>query len=253
MKFENVETIDFSKPLDFGTIFNQSLELFKKTWLQGVITNLLTLAIIFPFYLIIYLPFMAFGIIDPEAFRDNPDSNPLMLIPVGALFLIFSVVISVIALALKSAFYRICRQKDLGIEGADDYFYYFKKTYLIKLLKLSVVTMVISLLATMLCFLPIIYVIVPLSFFNVIFAFNPEWTELEITKASFKLGNAKWLITFGLMIICGLLAQLVGMMMCLVGVFLTASFAYLPAYFIYKEMFGFDEFQEEEDLKILEA
>lgn len=81
---------------------------------------------------------------------------------------------------------------------------------------------------------------------NVIFAFNPELSTSEIVKAGFKLGNKKWLLTFGLIIISGLIAEIIGLLMCCVGIFVTASFAYLPAYFIYKESVGFDENNDNE-------
>ncbi len=81
---------------------------------------------------------------------------------------------------------------------------------------------------------------------NVIFAFNPELSTSEIVKAGFKLGNKKWLLTFGLIIISGLIAEIIGLLMCCVGILVTASFAYLPAYFIYKESVGFDENNDNE-------
>jgi len=59
-------------------------------------------------------------------------------------------------------------------------------------------------------------------------------------KASFKLGNQKWLIIFGLAIISGFLAGIVGMIMCFFGVLFTSSFASIPVYYIYKEAIGFD-------------
>ena len=99
----------------------------------------------------------------------------------------------------------------------------------------------IGVLATLLCFFPIIYVMVPLALINVIYAFHPDLTASEIIKVGFALGNKKWVITFGLMIITGILAQIVGMIMCFVGIFATASFVYLPLYFVYKESIGFNE------------
>jgi len=128
--------------------------------------------------------------------------------------------------------------KDLNEVGSDDYFYYLKKPYLGKVIKLALLTFGITLLATLLCVVPLIYVIVPVTLMNVIFAFNPEMTASEIVKAGFDLGNKKWLITFGLIIVSALLAQVIGMLMCVIGVLVTASFSYLPAYFIYKESVG---------------
>ena len=73
------------------------------------------------------------------------------------------------------------------------------------------------------------------------YAFNPEISSSNLVKASFDLGNKKWLITFGITLVAGILAQMVGMLMCGVGIFVTASFAAIPLYFIYKEVIGFGE------------
>ena len=66
----------------------------------------------------------------------------------------------------------------------------------------------IAVLAQFLFVLPYIYAFVPLAYFTIIFANNPDLSEGEIVKASFKLGNKKWLITFGTMFVAGLLGML---------------------------------------------
>ena len=37
--------IEDAKALDFGTIFNQSIELFKKVWVQGLVVLLLNMVL----------------------------------------------------------------------------------------------------------------------------------------------------------------------------------------------------------------
>ena len=236
-----LERIERAKDLDFGDIFNKSIELFKKTWLQGLIMLLLTMVLMIPFYLIMYLPLIAMGVLSPETLSQGGDPELTFLIPFYAFMLVFSFFAMIIGFGLKSAFYRICKIKDLNEAGSDDYFYFFKKPYLGKTIKLAAITFGISLLAMLLCVLPIFYVMVPIALINVIYAFNPDMTASDIVKVGFKLGNKKWLITFGLLFISGILAQMVGMIMCFIGVFVTASFSYLPAYFVYKESVGFDE------------
>jgi uncharacterized membrane protein len=83
-----------------------------------------------------------------------------------------------------------------------------------------------------------------MSYFSFFFAFNPDLSVGDIVKASFGLGNKKWLISFGLLIVSSLLAQIVGLLLCLVGVFFTAAFVYHPTYLIYKHVIGFDETNE---------
>ncbi len=235
------ERINNAKALDFGTIFNQSIELFKKVWVQGLIVVLLTMGLMIPFYLIMYLPLMGMGAFDPEAMRQGHDGNFVTMIIFNIMQMVIGFIATVISFALKAAFYRICKQKDLGLEGSDDYFYFFKKPYLGKTIKLAAMTFGISLVAMLLCFFPVIYVMVPIALINVIYALNPDMSASDIVKVGFKLGNKKWLITFGLMIVAGFLAQIVGMIMCVIGVFVTASFAYIPLYYIYKETLGLNQ------------
>ncbi|HLV70423.1 MAG TPA: hypothetical protein VKY34_06910 [Xanthomarina sp.] len=234
-----LEKIENSKTLDFGDIFNNSIELFKKVWVQGLIMILLMMVILIPLYLIMYLPFIGIGVLDMDAYQYNNDISPILMIPFFIMIFVFSIVAMVLSFGMKASFYRICKMKDLNEAGSDDYFYYLKKPYLGKVIVLSLMTFGISLLATLLCFFPIIYVMVPITLINVIFAFNPDLSASDIIKAGFRLGNKKWLITFGLIVISAILAELVGLLMCFVGIFVTASFSYIPAYFVYKESVGF--------------
>ena len=246
------QRIQNAKDLDFGTIFNQSIELFKKVWVQGLVTLLLNMVLAIPLMMLIYIPMIVTGMADVYAssydpynpYYSEPDISPIAMIILFVLYLIAMLGMSVIGLGLKSAFYRICKLKDLEQMGKEDYFYFFKKPYLGKTIKLGLAYMGITLVAALLCFLPLIYAIVPLTYVFVIYAFNPDKSVSEIIKLSFDLGNKKWLITFGLIIVAGLLAGIVGFIMCFVGIYVTASFSYLPPYLIYKDVVGFDDDNE---------
>lgn len=248
MLFSELQSrIQNAKSLDFGTIFNQSIELFKKVWVQGLIVVVLTMALMIPFYLLMYIPMVAMGIMDPESMQQSSDANFGMIIFFNLFQLVIGFIATVIGFGFKAAFYRICKNKDLDLVGSDDYFYFFKKPYLGKVIKLAAISFGIAILAMLLCGLPLIYAIVPISFINVIFAFNPDLSESNIVKASFDIGNKKWGITFGLMLVAGILAGIVGLLLCFIGIFVTSAFSYIPLYFIYKEAIGFgddDEIQE---------
>lgn len=243
--------VNEAKQLDFGTIFSQSIELFKKIWIQGLVIMLLTMILMIPFYILMYLPMLAMGLSDPESFGSGNDMNFILFLPFGLMMLVFIFFSMIISFGLKSAFFRICKMKDFNEATSDDYFYFFKKPYLGKTIKLAAITSGISILAALLCFFPLIYVMVPLAFINVVYAFNPDMTASEVVKVGFTLGNKKWLITFGLMIVAGLLAQVVGMILCFVGVLVTASFVYLPFYFVYKESIGFNKVHVIDEIGII--
>lgn len=232
------EKIVNAKALDFGIIFNQSIELFKKVWLQGLFTILITFALIVPFLLIFFLAFFYFGFESSLEFDTWRGAKPLAIAFLICCYLFLIVLISVVGFALKAAFYRICKNIDLNNNEPDDYFYYLKGPYLGKTIKISLAYIGISILAVLMCVLPVIYAVVPLSLMIVVYSINPDLSISDIIKISFNLGHKKWLLTFGLIIIAGILAEIVGLLMCIIGIFVTASFAMIPVYFIYKEVIG---------------
>jgi len=112
--------------LDFGSIFSRSIELFKKVWLQGFITLLLTVVTVLPFYFMIYIPMIAAGITDPEMLC-NDDPPLIVILSMSILMPIVMIGMTTFAIALNAAFLKICRQKDLDVAGNDDYFYFFRE------------------------------------------------------------------------------------------------------------------------------
>lgn len=249
------QRIQYAKQIDFGTIFNQSIELFKKVWVQGLVTVLLNGVLAIPLIMIVYIPLIFLGFFDMYTTDYNyydsgyqQDFSPLLGL-VSLLLYVFAIAaISIVAFGLQAGFYRICKLRDLELLGKDDYFFFFKKQYLGKTVKLGLVCAGIAMLAAMLCFFPVFYVMIPLTYVYLFYAFNPDKPISEIINLSFSLGNKKWFITFGLIFVAGFLSGIVGLMMCGVGIYVTQSFGRLPSYFIYKDVVGFDE--EDDIVKI---
>ncbi|MBW2962397.1 hypothetical protein [Mesonia aestuariivivens] len=242
------EKVNNAPELDFGDIFNESIALFKKVWVQGFVMNLLTTIIIMLFIFIMYLPFMSFAFLNPEVFSGDK-TPPVWIFLILIIYLIMMFLVFVVNLLMQASFYRICKHQDLGLSVRDNYFYYFKKVYIIKAFKLALISIGIFVISFLLCGFPFLYAIVPLYLIPLFFAFNLELTSKEIVKMSFKLGTKKWLITFAVTMIAAIAAQFVGMMLCFVGVFITMSFAFIPQYFIYKKTIGFEEAQNEKFLE----
>lgn len=239
------EKINNAKALDFGIIFNDSIELFKKTWLQGFLLLLFTLIIMLPFIIIIYIPLIP--IIITQVNSGYTDSNIYgeFFAGMSIIYILFVIVgyfvLIAVSLALNAAFYRIIKRIDHGKQvTSSDFFYFLKIKYLSKTFMLSIVSVLIALLSTLLCFIPIIYVIVPMSFFVIVFAFNPDLSVNDIVNISFKIGHKKWLLAFGLIIVSGILAEIVGILLCGIGLLFTAAFVYHPLYLIYKNVIGFE-------------
>ena len=239
MSLETInQNISERRSLEFGSIFSKSIELFKKVWLQGFITLLLTFLTILPFYVMIYIPLIAAGITDPEMLRNE---EPPFMVVVSMVILMPIVMIGIMTfgLALNAAFLRICKQKDFNELGSDDYFYFFREGRLGKILILSLIFLGLIILGMLACGLGLIYLVVPISLFPAFLAFNEELTALEMVKASFTLGNKNWLVIFGLVIVMAIVAEL-GFLLCCVGILFTAMLAKIPTYYMYKDGVGFD-------------
>lgn len=248
MDFESVrKRIEESSPLDFASIFSRSIELFKKVWVQGFIIVLLTLVCILPLYLLAWIPMIAGGISDPEMLRQEELSLPVIL---GLMTSIPIMIIGVmtISLGLMAAFLRICKLKDFNENGSDDYFFYFKKGRLRKVVILASMYLGLSILGIFTCGIGMIYLVVPLSLVPAFLAFNDDLSPIEIMKSSFQLGNKNWPIILGLIIVMGLVAEL-GIILCFVGVFFTAMLAKIPVYYMYKDGVGFSNEIDNTELK----
>jgi len=242
MSYQNIQNkIQSAQHLDFGKILDLSIKLFKEVWLKGFLMVLIML--VFGFALSFFLvainlipnPYEVTGI-EEFSFFTFYAQNVLQNLAQTILTTPF-------LLAMLAGFYRICRQVDLKEAQDDDLFYFFKGGHFRKILMLGLIYALIATVAQALFLLPYLYVFVPLSFFAVVFANNPELSESEIVKLCFSLGNKKWLLTFGLLLVTGILGML-GFLACGVGLLFTISIVYLPIYFVYRDVVGFEDNDE---------
>ena len=239
-----------TKTLDFGSIFNRCIELFKKVWLQGLIVLILNGVLVFPIFLVIYIPMIALGIMSPGLFDNNHDLSGIeglgffLIFVMVVLFLVVFVCAITVSVAMKAAYFRIVKGKDLMLNQSEDYFFFLKRKYLKKSMVLGLMSAGIAILAMLLCVLPIFYALIPLSYITVIYALNPDLSANDIVKLSFKLGNRKWFLTFALVFVAWLLSTVVGFLMCFIGIYVTQQFINLPFYEVYKQSLGFDETNE---------
>ncbi len=241
-----IQKIEAAKELDFGTVFNESIELFKKTWLQGFLLQLFTLIVILPLIIVMYVPLIGMIIAQQENGYTDNEAYSNFFASMSVLYIVFIIVgifvLGAITVALNAAFYRIMKKIDYNEQVVTtDFFYFVKGKYLTKTFLLMLITILIAIPSALLCYIPLIYTIVPLSFFAVIFAFNAELSVGEVVKASFKLGTKKWLISFGLFIVSYIILVLLTILTCGIGSLFLSPFMYHPTYLIYKKVVGFEE------------
>ena len=233
--------IQNAQHLDFGKILDLVINMFKEVWLKGFLMILVLMVCA----LGITFLFVAIGLgpdpydvdyIDGFNFFDNWTSDAFYSLPQ-------TILISSLTIGLLAGFYRICKQTDINETQNEDLFYFFKGDYIRKIFMLGIIYAIIAVIAQAMFVLPYIYAFVPLSFFAVVFSNNPELTETEIVKLSFSIGTKKWLLTFGLIFITGILGML-GIIACGIGLLFTISIMYLPVYFVYRDVVGFEDDSE---------
>lgn len=238
--------IENANKIEFGSILSKSIDLFKRTWEQGAYHVLITIGLMLPLMIVIYLPliplfvgggfYSEYGSFDPFV-----EYSIMVIVSYIIVILILSFIAQAVSLGIIAHFFRVLRQADTGKPmDTGGYFVYLKGTSLKKAIVLSLASFGITILAALACYLPVFYVMVPLQLTAVFYAFHEDLSVSEIIKASFKLGNKYWLTVFGLIIVSSLLAQL-GILLCLVGIIITAYFVYIPIYFVYKDALGFDD------------
>ncbi|GGK11106.1 hypothetical protein GCM10007962_01560 [Yeosuana aromativorans] len=239
------EKISDAKSLEFGDIFDKSMELFKKSWLYGFLLEIFILIITLPFIIVLYVPFVMSIIADSKQGK-MPDGLDSLFAGFTVFYLVLFVLgilaATVFQTALNAGFYRILRAIDQGeTVKASDLFYFLKGKYFGRVTMLTFMVILISLISALLCYIPLIYTIIPISFFTIVFAFNPEMQIGDIVNISFKLGTKKWLISFGLFVVANLLVIVLTLLTCGIGALFLSPFIYLPLYFVYKQVVGFDE------------
>lgn len=255
MTFTEIQSkIKNASDLDFGTILSECIALFKKCWLQGFLTIIIIALITVPITFISQVVVEGFGLIAPQSsrFQDFNLESLSALYGLSSLYNFpFAIITTFFQLSILAAFFRILKIKDIQNTGSEDYFYFFKKEYFGKTLLLAVIYAAIALVCQFMCFIPMIYAVVPLMFISVVYAFNSEKSVEDILKLSFGIGNKKWLLTFGCLFICGLMAML-GLIACFIGILFTLSIVYLPGYIIYKHVVGFEEVHEMDQIGIIQ-
>jgi len=237
--------IQTSKTIDFGELFNESLDLFKKVWVQGLLLQVFSLIIMLPFIVVFYIPY--FSLIMDASLNQSMGYNEfnetvfegLGLYMALAYLAIF--ILSIASSLLYLGFYRIVKEMDHGNPYvASDFFYFFKSPVLGKSIGVLLAYMGIAILAALLCFFPLIYAMIPLMFMLPVFAYNSHLSTSEIVKVAFALGNKKWGITFLILMLNMILFYVVSFVTCGLGALFVSCFLYLPQYIIYKKVIGFD-------------
>lgn len=242
MLFQKIqEKIHKSHPVDFGTVFNQSIDLFKQTWTQGLIMFIILFVLIFGIQFLLAMPLIA--VVTSSKYMDTSsiDSYHFLL---GLLFIVFVffffAAIITIANGLLGGLYNIYKKADHNeFYSTNDLFFLLKKNTFFKTFKVSLLQLLIILGSYFLCFFPIIYTSIPISYIIVVYTFNPDLSSREVIKLAFKIGNKNWAQTFLLRMVTSLVS-FAGLFICGIGFFATFAIVLIPLYYVYKHAVGFE-------------
>ena len=237
--------IQVASTVDFGDLFNESVTLFKKVWVQGLILQLFSILIMLPFIIIFYVPYFQLVLENSSnGVMDSVALSQALVDEYGASLVwiyLLMVAVSVVSSLLYLGFYKIIKAMDHGeLFVISDFFYFFKAPYVGKAIVFLLAYLGITILAALLCLFPLIYVIVPLLFMLPFFVYNTHLSNLEIIKLAFSLGHKKWGLTFLTLILNSILLYVVILVTCGVGSLFFSFFLYLPQYIIYKKVIGFE-------------
>ena len=247
MEHKIFKKIEQSSKPDFSDIISKSFDMYKKVISEGIVHTLISLAIAIPFILIVYIPILP-GYIDMITHAGDPyyqpsffeGMGPVMIIIWVLVVLVMSFIMQVFNVSVFGHFLKFLKKKDLGTNEDIGGYFTIAKEHFGKIIILSLATTGISLLAMLACYLPLFYVMVPLTLVSPIFIFNTEMSVGDMVKASFKLGNKYWGVLFGIFFISGMMASL-GLIACYIGIIATAFFSYIVSYYVYKDTIGFDD------------
>ena len=161
--------IQTSKSIDFGNLFNESLGVFKKVWIQGLLLQLFSIVLMLPFLISFYLPYFTLALDgDLSQTMGTDDLSHALVEEYGTSLIwiyLLMIMVSIISTLFYLGFYRIVKEMDHGNPFVmSDFFYFFKGSILGKAIGVLLAYTAISILAALLCFFPLIYAIVPLMF-----------------------------------------------------------------------------------------
>lgn len=239
--------------LDFGEVFNDSLENYKKViWISGLALFLLIIVMI-----VITLAIFAsvYGI--SSFVNTMTEISALALTPGYLLFsLAIGVVLSIAVSPLYAGVLQICHNaqtnKPFDLNTA---FIHYKSSYLKQIamsaLLITLFSVIVSDLITLAGF-PFIgnlfnYFIQFITFFTIPFIIFGNLNATDSIQASISIVFKKFWLIFLLLLVAIILAML-GIIAICIGIFFTLPIIYTTQYAIYRKMIGVEEIDELEEI-----
>ena len=234
-----------AQKIDFGSLFNESVQVFKKVWLQGFILQLLSIGISIP------LMFLNFSILQDVGVDSNSQYSIQKILIDDAMtqqhgsaliiYYLVTIVVGIISSLLSFGFFKVIGQMDKGQDFVfSEFFYFFRNGRFTKSLLLVLANFGVAILAVLMCVFPIFYVMIPLMFVTPFYVYNSELSISEVLKSSFALGHKKWGITFAITLLNIITLYILIIFTCGLGALFFGCFLQIPIYVLYKKIISFE-------------
>ena len=235
--------------IDFGGLFNESVQVFKKVWLQGFILQLLSIGISIPLMFLNFSMFQDVGIDSNSQYSIQNILTDDAITQHGSALIIYylvTIIVGIISSLLSFGFFRIIGQMDKGQDFEfSEFFYFFRNGRLTKSLLLVLANFGVAILAVLMCVFPIFYVMIPLMFVTPFYVFNSELSISEILKSSFALGHKKWGITFAITLLNIISLYILIIFTCGLGALFFGCYLQMPIYVLHKKIISFESLENQ--------
>ncbi|MGB1451500.1 MAG: hypothetical protein ACPG7E_07305, partial [Marinirhabdus sp.] len=158
------QKIEQAEKVDFGDLLSKSFDLFKKIWVQCFMHTLIVMAVAIPVILFAYAPILPEYLNMIEAsvhgyeYEVGTGYGILQIVLFVVAVLVASIFIQVLSYAVLAHFFLVCKKEDTGTPVQTGGYLVFLKTSFGKLITLSLAAMGITIIAAVLCYLPLLYV-----------------------------------------------------------------------------------------------
>ncbi len=241
MKEKIFQKIELHDGLTFETIISGSFELFKKVFAYGILKVIFEIILIYIIYFALIIPMIPLFIgLENQNSGSSAGMSGLTGILMGLVYFLIGSLAIFVSFCLTVGFYRVCFQQESGLNvNIEAFFYALKKKYWMKTFLLSMLLSFVIGISHLLFLLPGIYMLIPMGFIPVVYAFNIDLSIRDVFSVAFKLGNKYWLLMF-LSSIVAVFISFLGYFACIIGILATQSFIYMPFYTTYSKVVGFD-------------
>ncbi|MFD0861720.1 hypothetical protein ACFQ1M_05845 [Sungkyunkwania multivorans] len=245
MKKVNIEQ---TNNLEFGKVFEDAFELYKKIFLQLLLGILVVAVIAGAIYFVVF--FALFGnifeqaVTDPDDFAALSQSWPYLLKTS-----LLGFVLGLLVAPISAGFYKMCEvgyrneTPEIGI-----LFRYYKQPYFNHIIVAASIVAIVTLAITLPTqYFGLAFIQVPLSIIISVLTLCiypliifRDYDGVEAIKDSIRIGGKHFLMIL-LLLIVGFICSMIGLVACLIGVLFTLPFIYTMMFSIYHNIVNIEE------------